>query len=210
MSNYQPYDPYQKSDYKNLRLHPLKIYLTMLLAGVTMLFVGMTASYIYQRVVMDIEPVALPITFVLNTVFLIGSSWTFLQAKNAYLEDRTDAYKRFLTFTLILTILFIIGQSFAWYDMINRSLLPSSGPGVGYIYAIGILHLIHVFAGLPFFGVFLYNAINRMKEPISVLIYFADPEKRLKLRLLEVYWHYLDVLWVILVLFFTFNYLIQF
>lgn len=210
MSDYQQYDPYQKSDYKTLRLHPLKIYLTLLLAGVTMLFVGMTGSYIYQRVVMDIEPIALPITFVLNTVFLVASSITFLQAKKAYLNDNTNQYKRFLSFTLILTLLFIIGQSLAWLDMTNRSLLPNTGPGVGYIYAIAILHLIHVFAGLPFFGVFLYNAVKRMKEPVSVLIYFSDPEKKLRLRLLEVYWHYLDVLWIILVLFFTFNYLIQF
>lgn len=210
MSDYQPYDPYQKSDYKNLRLHPLKIYLTLLLAGVTMLFIGMTGSYIYQRVVMDIEPIALPITFVLNTIFLLASSYTFLQVKKAYLSDNTAAYKRYLLFTLILTFLFIVGQSFAWADMVNRSLLPSSGPGVGYIYAIAILHLIHVLAGLPFFGVFLYNAVKRMKEPVSVLIYFSDPEKKLRLRLLEVYWHYLDVLWIILVLFFTFNYLIRF
>ena len=146
----------------------------------------------------------------LNTIFLLASSFTFLQVKKAYLSDNTAAYKRYLFFTLVLTFLFIVGQSFAWADMVNRSLLPSSGPGVGYIYAIAILHLIHVLAGLPFFGVFLYNAVKRMKEPVSVLIYFSDPEKKLRLRLLEVYWHYLDILWIILVLFFTFNYLIQF
>ncbi|MFT6147465.1 MAG: cytochrome c oxidase subunit 3 [Saprospiraceae bacterium] len=210
MSDYQQFDPYQKSDYKNLRLHPFKIYLTLLLAGVTMLFLGMTASYVYQRVVMSIEPIALPLTFALNTGFLLASSWTFLQAKKSYLADNTDAYKRFLFLTLMLTVCFIVGQGWAWLDMSSKNLIPSTGPAVGYIYAIAILHLIHVFAGLPFFIMFLHTAFKRMKEPVSVLIYFSDPEKKLKLRLLEVYWHYLDALWLILVLFFTFNYLIQF
>lgn len=210
MSDYQPYDPYQKSDYKNFRLHPLKIYLTLLLAGITMLFLGMTVSYIYQRVVMNIEPIALPLTFILNTAFLLASSWTFLQAKKSYLSDDTQAYKRFLAFTLVLTTCFVVGQGWSWYDMSTKNLMPSTGPGVGYIYAIAILHLVHVLAGLPFFVIFLRTAFQRMKEPVSVLIYFSDPEKKLKLRLLEVYWHYLDALWLILVLFFTFNYLIQF
>ncbi len=210
MNNYQPYDPYQKSDYKNLRLHPLKIYLALLLAGVTMLFVGMTSSYIYQRIVMGIEPIALPFTFMFNTTFLIGSSWTFLKAKKAYLRDDTQAYKRYLLLTLLLTICFVMGQGWAWFDMNAKGLMPSSSAGIGYIYAIALLHLLHVIAGIPFFSIFLSNAIKRMQEPVSVLIYFADPEKQLKLRLLEVYWHYLDVLWFVLVLFFTFNYLIQF
>jgi cytochrome c oxidase subunit 3 len=208
MSDYQQYDPYGKSDYKNLGLHPYKIYLTLLLAGVTMLFVGMVGSYIYQRIVMNIEPIALPYSFILNTAFLVGSSLTFVQAKKSYLSDNTNRYKVYLFFTLGLTVCFIVGQSIAWYLMVKDGQLPSSGPGTGYIYAIAVLHLIHVFAGLPFFALFLVAAVKRMKEPVSVLIYFSDPEKKLKLRLLEVYWHYLDVLWIILVLFFTFNYLI--
>jgi cytochrome c oxidase subunit 3 len=210
MSEYQQYDPYQKSDYKNLRLHPHKIYITLLLAGVTMLFVAMVGSYIYQRVVMHIEPIALPYSFIINTAFLVGSSLTFIQVKKSYLSDDTERYKKFLFFTLALTLCFIIGQAIAWYLMVENGQLPNSGPGTGYIYAIAALHLIHVFAGLPFFAMFLVAAVKRMREPVSVLIYFSDPEKKLKLRLLEVYWHYLDVLWIILVLFFTFNYLIQF
>lgn len=210
MSEYQPYNPYEKSDYKNLRLHPYKIYLTLLLAGITMLFVAMIGSYIYQRIVMKIEPIALPYSFILNTAFLIGSSLTFVQVKKSYINDKTSHYKKFLLLTFCLTICFIIGQSIAWYSMLKNGQFPSSGPGTGYIYAIATLHLIHVFAGLPFFALFFIAALKRMKEPVSVLIYFSDPEKKLKLRLLEVYWHYLDILWIILVLFFTFNYLIQF
>ena len=48
-----------------------------------------------------------------------------------------------------------------------------------------------------------------MKEPVSVLVYFSDPEKRLKLRLLTIYWHFLDGLWIYLVLFFWVNYLFR-
>ena len=47
-----------------------------------------------------------------------------------------------------------------------------------------------------------------MKEPVTVLVYFSDPEKRLRLRLLTIYWHFLDGLWIFLVLFLLANYFI--
>lgn len=94
--------------------------------------------------------------------------------------------------------------------MYNTGQFPETGVGGQYIIVFGVLHFVHIFAGLPFFILFIVAAYKRMKEPVSVLIYFSDPEKKMKLRLLSVYWHYLDALWWILVLFFTFNYLIQF
>lgn len=201
------YDPYH-SDIKNLHLHPYKIMLGLLLAGVTMLFVSLTLSYLYQRVKMGIAPVILPPIFGINALLLLASSWTLHQAKKAYLADNTAVYTRQLFFTVFLTLIFVIAQFYGWKWMQNANMFPDSGPATGYLYALAILHLLHVAAGLPFFLLFLYTATQRMKEPISVLIYFSDPHKRLKLRLLEVYWHYLDVLWVYLVLFFSLNYLI--
>ena len=44
-----------------------------------------------------------------------------------------------------------------------------------------------------------------MREPVSVLIYFSDPEKRLKLRMLTMYWHFMDALWIYLVVFLLIN-----
>jgi cytochrome c oxidase subunit 3 len=55
---------------------------------------------------------------------------------------------------------------------------------------------------------FAITAYKRMKEPVSVLIYFSDPAKKRKLNLLTTYWHFLDALWIYLVLFFLINSLI--
>jgi cytochrome c oxidase subunit 3 len=79
----------------------------------------------------------------------------------------------------------------------------------GYLYVISGLHFLHVIAGLPFLGIFLWKAYKKMVDPVSVLVYFSDPEKRLKLRLLTIYWHFLDGLWIYLVLFFYINALLK-
>lgn len=209
MAGRDPYHQY-KSDYKNLILHPYKIMLFFLLISVSMIFVGVIAAYIYQRIAMKFEPVRLPYVFILNACILLLSSYTLNLAKKAYLDDNTERYKKMLLATLGMTLLFMAAQAASWYWMYNTGQFPETGVGGQYIIVFGVLHFVHIFAGLPFFILFIVAAYKRMKEPVSVLIYFSDPEKKMKLRLLSVYWHYLDALWWILVLFFTFNYLIQF
>ncbi|MGB0861792.1 MAG: cytochrome c oxidase subunit 3 [Saprospiraceae bacterium] len=207
MAGRDPYNQY-KSDYKNLILHPYKIMLFFLLISVSMIFVGVIAAYLYQRITMKFEPVRLPYVFLLNACILLLSSYTLNLSHKAYLEDNTEKYKKMLLATLGVTLIFMAAQAASWTWMYNTGQFPASGIGGQYIIVFGVLHFVHIFAGLPFFILFIITAYKRMKEPVSVLIYFSDPEKKMKLRLLSVYWHYLDVLWWILVLFFTFNYLI--
>lgn len=102
----------------------------------------------------------------------------------------------------------MIAQAWGWYWLFSNNLKLNTSTTVGYLYVISILHLLHVVAGLPFLYIFWNTAKKRMVEPVSVLVYFSDPEKRLKLRLLTIYWHFLDILWIYLALFFLVNWLI--
>ena len=95
-----------------------------------------------------------------------------------------------------------------WSQLFANQVYIHSDNSAGYLYVISGLHIAHVIAGLPFLAAFFWTARKRMKEPVSVLVYFSDPEKRLKLRLLTIYWHFLDGLWIYLVVFFFINYLI--
>lgn len=187
----------------NFAFHPNNVYLVLLLFGLTTMFLTLTGSYIYNRVQADLPPLQLPPLFLLNTLVLLGSSYTLMQAKKAYLSDDTAAYQRALWLTLGLSFLFLGLQSLAWYQLFTNEVFIHSDNSAGYLYVISALHFLHVVAGLPFLGLFIYRARISMKEPVSVLIYFSDPDKRLKLRLLTLYWHFLDGLWIYLVLFFV-------
>ncbi|MEO1625349.1 MAG: cytochrome c oxidase subunit III, partial [Bacteroidota bacterium] len=103
----------------------------------------------------------------------------------------------------------MILQGIGWYQLFADNISITHSNSASYLYVISIMHFLHVVAGLPFLGAFLYAARKRMKEPVSVLVYFSDPEKRLKLRLLSIYWHFLDALWIYLIVFFYLNYFIQ-
>jgi cytochrome c oxidase subunit III len=199
----------QENEYQSMIFHPYNILMCLLLGGLSIIFVALSASYIYSRTQNHLPPIRIPTLFVFNTLILLCSSFTLVRAKQAYKDDETSNYKRMLFLTLLLSIFFMLMQGVAWYQLYQENIAISTSNASGYVYAISILHFLHVIAGLPFLGAFLWVAYKRMKEPVSVLVYFSDPEKKLKLRLLTLYWHFLDILWVYLVLFFAINYWIK-
>ena len=194
-------------EYQQLRFHPYNIALTLLLFSITSLFLAFSAAFVYTRYQNpDIPAVILPKIFILNTLVLFGSSLSINWARESYIKDETGNYQRALQVTIVLTVLFMILQTVGWNQLMSQlesHFLASNLSS--YLYVISGLHFAHVIAGLPFLLLFLYTARKRMKEPVSVLVYFSDPEKKLKLRLLTMYWHFLDALWIYLILFFLVN-----
>lgn len=190
---------------RNYLIHPSYIAMSLLLAGITALFLGFTGAYLYTRFQNQLEPFDLPILFVFNTLLLILASWILKKAMDYYKDDNTRLYQYSLGATLIITFLFLISQIIAWKQLYAQGIFVDHSNMASYLYLISIIHFAHVVAGIPFLAIFLYHSIKKMKEPVSVFVYFSDPDKRRKLKLLTIYWHFLDVLWVYLVLFFLLN-----
>lgn len=191
-------------------LHPSYIVLTLVLFGITSLFLGLSGSYIYNRVQTGAPPIELPSMFYFNTLLLLGSSLTLILAKKNYLRDQTNAYKVSLILTFVLTIAFLVFQILAWRQLQNDDVFINYSNMASYIYLISGVHFLHVVAGIPFIGIFIFKAFRKMRTPVSVLVYFSDPAKKRDLNLLTWYWHFLDGLWVYLIVFFLINYFITF
>lgn len=204
------HDLLREDDYQPAAFHPKSIMMTLMLMGVGALFVALSAAYIYNRVQHpEIPPIKLPPLFIVNTLILLGSSYTLIQAKKSYRADDTEGYKQNLVYTLILSGVFFVAQCIAWRILFANDINFQHSNTASYLIIISIVHLLHVVAGIPFLAVFYYTARKRMVEPVSVLVYFSDPAKKLSLRLLTVYWHFLDALWIYLVIFFGISYFIK-
>lgn len=198
-----------ESNQPQFQFHPKNVLLVLVLFSLSLLFLSLSAAFVYTRVQSNLPPLRLPTIFLFNTLILIASSWTMIRAKKAFLADDTKGYQKSLLITVVLSIVFLFAQIQGWRMLFSQNIFINSGNAASYLYIISFLHFAHVIGGLPFLGIFLWNAYRHMKEPVSVLVYFSDPEKRLLLRLLTMYWHFLDGLWIYLVVFFWVNYLIQ-
>jgi len=193
---------------KNYLIHPSYFLLGLVMLGITSLFLGFSFAYLYNRVESGIPPVKLPLLFYTNSFILITTSLVLHWTKKQYLSDATDKYKIGLIIALVLSLLFLVAQLMAYQQLIDSDVLLTQDNMASYLYVISGLHLLHVVAGLPFLIHFLVTAVIKMKSPVSVLIYFSDRDKKRKLNLLLTYWHYLDALWIYLILFFAANLII--
>lgn len=203
MENQQPQNEYD--EYQSFAFHPHNVMLFLVLFGITALFLSLTAGFIYTRVQSGLPPLRLPWIFLANTLLLVGGSVAMVRARRAYLHDETNTYRRMLSTVLWLSVVFLGAQLLGWKQLFAQNVFVHTDNSAAYLYVLSGLHFAHVIAGIPFLWSFIRTARRHMKEPVSVLVYFSDPEKKLKLRLLTIYWHFLDALWIYLVLFFVVN-----
>ncbi len=100
--------------------------------------------------------------------------------------------------TFGLGIAFIILQFLGFNEMIMeygyRFTGPTSNIKMSFVYLIAAVHIVHVIAGLL---VLLVVAINHLRGKYTA-------ENHLGLELGAIFWHFLDFLWVYLVLFMYF------
>ncbi len=189
-------------------IHSSTIILYLILISIVSLFLAFSGAYLFTLYDTDALPVNVPVLFVFNTLLLLGSSFTLNLAKKCYKKDNTSGYINSLMYTIFLSIGFIFAQFAAWKVLVENNINLTSSTTASYLYIISFLHMLHVVGGLIFLFLFWWSAKKNMKEPVTVFIYFSDPEKKEKLRLLYVYWNFLDILWIYLILFFYLNYIL--
>lgn len=195
-------------DERNFLIHPSYILMYLILGSVTMLFVAFSGAYIYTRFHHNAPPIKLPTLFYVNMLWLIASSIMLQRTKSYYLEDNTVSYKRGLVITLLCTLVFLVLQIMAWRQLLSQDIFLNYSNMSAFMYLITGIHFLHVVIGIPFLMMFILEAWRYMQSPMTVLIYFSDDHKKRKLHIFSIYWHFLDGLWVYLVLFFGVNYLI--
>jgi cytochrome c oxidase subunit 3 len=166
----------------------------VVLASITMTFLAFTSALVVrQGSANDWRHLALPAILYLNTVVLVASSITLELARRqvaAFMGGgRTEATKprRWLYITLFLGALFVAGQYIAWIQLRSQGLYLATNPNSSFFYVLTAMHALHVSGGLG--G--LVRVIHRLNK--SVL-------QKSTLDATATYWHFMDGLWVYLLL----------
>ncbi|MBK9984043.1 MAG: cytochrome c oxidase subunit 3 [Saprospiraceae bacterium] len=180
---------------------PSSIIMVLILMGITALFSALSIAYLYSRIDKGMDSIRVPWLFVFNT-FILASSSFCIQKCRKYFNQRDE--KQILNWGLLTigaTILFLILQTIAWNHLLAQHIAPGFSGGHGYLYAISILHFLHVAAGIPFLLRILLPLYVSGKEGNSVL-YFLNDDQKTRLKHTAWYWHFIDVMWIYLMIFF--------
>ena len=192
--------PCQMSNMITKRREPFRFMVWLGIASSVMLFTVMLVIYIIRRSASDWTDVKLPNVFLLSTIAVVLSSLTLHNANLAFRHERFDSYRSNMGTTLVLGTLFILLQGWGWWQMIRSGIGLTGNPSGSFVYIISGIHLLHILIGLIFIVIALAEALRR-RPYIDSFVYSVNPPNQLKIRLITLYWHFVDVLWIVLFIF---------
>ena len=188
------------------KLHPHKMLLYLAIFGSSIIFafmlIAFTASYTAPGP--DEPGFVMPKAFVFSTLILLFSSYFVTQFLKLYQNEEMKKFRNFLGITIMLGLVFTLSQYWGWHQ------LDTTGNGLtgmnsgAYLYIISGLHILHLVGGI-FFMTYQFIRISRVaNDPVKSLIMVTNPYQKMKIQMLVTYWHFLDILWVGLFLYFLF------
>ena len=187
----------QGTDREKLR-RAKKMMLWFGIVSLIMGFAGWTSAYIVSSKREDwIADMDLPPAFFISTVVIILSSITYALAKRAVGRDAQRQGSLLLAITLGLGLTFVILQFVGFSQMLDSGYYftgPTSSIKMSYVFLIAAVHIAHLLAGLISLIVVLLRQLGGNYRPGDML----------GLELGATFWHFLDYLWVYLILFMYF------
>jgi cytochrome c oxidase subunit 3 len=158
----------------------------ILLAGVTMLFAGLSSAYIVLRGLPEWQNITMPRLVWANTVVLLASSVAIEFARAAIRKGRIGGMKQWLAISGILGVAFLIGQLLVWRQMVQAGVYLATTLHSSFFYIITGLHALHLAGGMIGLVVVLRRAFTNRITPANY-----EPLKNWGL-----YWHFMDLVWV--------------
>jgi cytochrome c oxidase subunit 3 len=177
-----------------------RIAMWFLLLVVLMTFGGLISAYVVISTngVMEWKPFDLPIQVWISTNLILASSITYTISQKALSLDNQQKAKNWLLATTVFGGMFIGSQIMAWLELVRRGIFVQSNPYAGFFYILTSVHALHVVVGISALGYILL----RIWEPTS------DEEELTKRKQVSNtvgwFWHFMDALWVVLVLLLAF------
>lgn len=188
---------------KSGRIHPQKFMMVLTIGSLIMMFAGLTSAYIVRRAQGNWVEFQLPKMFFVSTVLILLSSLTVYLAKRAFDNSLWQRYKQMVGLTFLLGLGFATCQYMGWLELSRNGILLQGNPSGAFVYVISGLHALHVLVGLFFLFIFWIKSFKEIDE-IKQLLLDSNPYKSIGIELLSLYWHFVDILWIYLLLFFLY------
>ena len=177
------------------KIHPHKFTLWVAIASIVMMFAGLTSAYIVKGSQPGWTTIVIPKLFYYSTAVILFSSLTMQMALKAFKDRNRRQYRQLITITAILGLAFI-GLQLTAFSQLWQEGTRLHGSGAGqFLYIIFGLHALHVLGGVIALWVMFIKAFStriRSYNPVPV-------------EVLSTYWHFVDLLWLYLFVFFLWN-----
>ena len=168
-----------------------RIAIWIAIVSIAMLFLALTVVMVARAVESsNWVHTAVPRLLYFNTLVLITSSFTFELSKRALKREAATQFVRWLYLTTGLGITFIAGQLVAWRQLTSQGIYITTNPSSSFLYLLTAAHGLHLLGGI----LALLYLVFRTRKII------LNPRKRIAVDIVAIYWHFMDGLWIYLLL----------
>ena len=178
-----------------------RTYKMLLLFGmisIFMIFAGLSSAYVVSKSRPDwLKDFQLPNAFIISTVVMLISSFTFYGALKATKANNRSLATTMLLTTLGLGITFIFLQFEGFSQVVANGYFftgSESNVTTSFLYIVVIVHIAHLLGGIISLLIVIYNHFKQKYNPAQTL----------GIELSAMYWHFMDFIWIYLFLFFYF------
>jgi cytochrome c oxidase subunit 3 len=177
-----------------LSVHPHKFALWLFIVSIVMIFASLTSAFIVKQGEGSWLDYNLPSMFWFTSATVIISSvllqWGYFAAR----ENQFDKLKILLITTILLGLVFLVGQWYSWVQLVAMDVYFVGNPAGSFIYVLTGLHAFHLISGLVFLAVVLAGALKHKVHSGNLV----------RMEMCVTYWHFLGALWLYLFVFLIF------
>lgn len=175
------------------RIHPHKFTMWIAIGSIVMMFAGLTSAYIVKSNQANWEEVKTPQVFWFSTIAILLSSLTIQMALRSFKQREMTRYRQLMAVTLILGAVFVFLQWNGFMQLWNSGIQFKGVAGAGqFLYVIFGLHALHVIGGV------IALIVMVIKTFFSKTRVYGGTG----IEVMATYWHFVDVLWIYLLVFF--------
>jgi cytochrome c oxidase subunit 3 len=173
------------------RLHPYKFNMWIALAGIVMMFAGLSSAYIVKRNQANWLTFDIPLIFWYSTAVIVLSSVTIILSRKAFVNRQMRQYQNWLGITTLLGIAFVTMQFFGFMELWNNGITITRNVSFSFLYVIVGVHALHVIGGIVALLILYIRSFTKRTRVYNSL----------SIDLMGTYWHFVDLLWLYLLIF---------
>ncbi len=167
--------------------------LYVLLAATTMVFAAFTSAMVVRRGLSnDWVSMHKPSILWINTAILLVSSGALEMARRALRAHARDQFSVWWTAGTVLGFCFLGGQALAWLELRDAGVFLATNPSSAFFFILTAAHAAHVLGGV--------TALSYVD--VQALRLRLGPAKRTAIDVSALFWHFLDLLWLYLMVLF--------
>jgi cytochrome c oxidase subunit 3 len=175
------------------RYQALKFALWIGMGSIAMMFAALTSAYLVRKPAGNWYEFKLPVQFFISTLIIVMSSLTIEWAYKSFKNGAEQKYRLGIFLSFCLGLAFIYTQVAGWQALTASGITIDLNVSGSFLYVLTGIHAVHVLGGI---------AILTASLLISWTTQFEVTRMRtLKLDLVRQYWHFVDLLWIYLLIF---------